>query len=107
MIAHGTLVGVAVVVGVVTYAFRAAGPWLGARLRIPERVEQLMSDAAVVLLLALVATATFFDGHAFAGPSRVIGVGVGAVLAWRRAPFVLVVVAAAATAAVLRLLGMP
>ena len=66
-----------------------------------------MSDAAVVLLLALVATATFFDGHAFAGPSRVIGVGVGAVLAWRRAPFVLVVVAAAATAAVLRLLGMP
>lgn len=107
MIAHGTLVGVAVAVGAATYAFRAAGPWLGERLRIPEAVEQLMADSAVVLLTALVAVATFFDGHAFAGPSRVIGVAVGAVLAWRRASFVLVVVAAAATTAVLRLLGMP
>ena len=107
MIAPGTLVGVGVVVGAVTYAFRAAGPWLGDRLHVPEQVEQLMADAAVVLLTALVATATFFDGHAFAGPSRVIGVAVGAVLAWRRVSFVLVVVGAAAVTAVLRLLGMP
>jgi hypothetical protein len=32
---------------------------------------------------------------------------VGGVLAWRRAPFVIVVLAAAATAAVLRLVGVP
>lgn len=107
MIGNGTLIWVAVVVGVVTYAFRAAGPWLGERLRIPEQVEELMADAAVVLLTALVATATVFDGHAFAGPSRLIGVAVGAVLAWRRVSFVLVVIGAAGCTAVLRLLGMP
>ena len=107
MIGSATLVGVAVTVGGATYAFRAAGPWLGERLRIPERVEQLMADAAVVLLTALVVTATIFDGHAFAGPSRLVGVGIGAVLAWRRAPFVLVVVAAAGSTALLRLVGVP
>jgi hypothetical protein len=36
-----------------------------------------------------------------------VGVLVGGALAWRKAPFVLVVVAAAATAAGLRLLGVP
>ena len=107
MTTTGTLVGVAVAVGVATYTFRALGPWLGERVHLPEQVEQLMADAAVVLLTALVVTATVFDGHAFAGPSRLIGVGVGALLAWRRASFVLVVLAAAGTTAVLRLLGMP
>ena len=107
MIAPGTLVGVALAVGGTTYGFRAAGPWLGERFSIPERVEQLMADAAVVLLTALVVTATIFDGHAFAGPSRLVGVGIGAVLAWRRASFVVVVLAAAGSTALLRLLGVP
>jgi hypothetical protein len=39
--------------------------------------------------------------------ARPAGVLVGLVLAWRRAPFLLVVVAAAVTAAGLRLLGLP
>jgi hypothetical protein len=43
----------------------------------------------------------------FAGMARPAGVAVGAVLAWRRAPFVVVVFAAAAVAAGLRLLGVP
>jgi hypothetical protein len=37
--------------------------------------------------------------------ARPAGVLVGAVLAWRRAPFVVVIVAAAGTAALLRLAG--
>ena len=45
------------------------------------------------------------EGSGFAGVARPAGVAVGALLAWRRAPFVVVVLAAAATAALLRLAG--
>ncbi|HZO68764.1 MAG TPA: AzlD domain-containing protein [Kribbellaceae bacterium] len=90
-----------------TFALRFAGPVLRTRVEVPDRVEALLATAAVVLLAALVATAALTDGHGFAGIARPAGVLVGGVLAWRRAPFVLVVVAAAATAAVLRLLGVP
>ena len=55
--------------------------------------------AAIVLLAALVATAALMDGDGPAGIARPAGVLVGGILAWRKAPFVLVVVAAAATAA--------
>ncbi len=55
--------------------------------------------------MALVATAALTDGGGFAGWARPGGVAVGALAAWRRAPFVLVVVLAAATTAALRYLG--
>ncbi|GAA3564947.1 AzlD domain-containing protein [Amycolatopsis ultiminotia] len=90
-----------------TFAFRFAGPALRTRLRPSARAERLMTLAAVVLLAALVATSTLTEGHGFAGFARPAGVLVGGVLAWRRAPFVAVVVAAAATAALLRLAGVP
>ncbi|MFI9275169.1 AzlD domain-containing protein [Kitasatospora sp. NPDC052896] len=86
-----------------TYAFRLTGPLLGHRLRLSDRVQQLLGTAAAVLLVALVATAALTTGHGFAGWARPAGVLVGGVLAVRRAPFPLVVVAAAATTAVLRL----
>ena len=67
----------------------------------------LLAAAAVVLLPALVATASLPRDDGFAGSARPAGVLVGGVLAWRRAPFVVVVLAAATTAAGLRLLGTP
>jgi len=90
-----------------TFSLRVAGPLLRTRFELPERVEQLMSVAAVVLLAALVATAALTAGHGAAGIARPAGVLVGGILALRKVPFVLVVVAAAATAAGLRLLGVP
>jgi hypothetical protein len=57
--------------------------------------------AAAALLAALAGTAALMAGTAFAG------VLVGGVLAWRKAPFVVVVLAAAGTAALLRLAGLP
>lgn len=51
------------------------------------------------------ATFSLFAGHGPAGFARPLGVLVGGVLAWRRAPFLLVILAAAGTTAVLRLLG--
>lgn len=97
----------AVLLGAGTFAFRFAGPALRTRVELPPGVERLLALAAVVLLAALVGTASLLDGHHFAGFARAAGVGVGGVLAWRRAPFVVVVAGAAATAAGLRLLGVP
>ncbi|MDT0380518.1 AzlD domain-containing protein [Streptomyces sp. DSM 42041] len=102
-----TLVVAAFVLGAGTFAFRLAGPVLRARVELSPRVERLMGTSAVVLLAALVATAALLEGHEFAGWARPAGVAVGGVLAWRRAPFLVVVLAAAATAAGLRLLGVP
>ncbi|MEV0968299.1 AzlD domain-containing protein [Microtetraspora glauca] len=90
-----------------TYAFRLGGPLLGDRLRVPDRLRQLLSTAAVVLLVALVATAALTEGNGFAGWARPSGVLVAGILAARRAPFPVVVVAAAATTALLRWYGVP
>ena len=95
------------VLAVGTFSLRIAGPLLRTRFEMPERAEKTMSAAAVVLLAALVATAALTDGLGPAGIARPAGVLVGGVLALRKVPFVLVVVAAAATAAGLRLLGVP
>jgi branched-subunit amino acid transport protein len=90
-----------------TFAFRIAGPLLRDRLTVPDRVRELMSTAAVVLLLALVVTAALMDGKRFAGWAMPAGVLVGGFVAWRKAPFIVVVVVAAASTAGLRLLGVP
>ncbi|QFU88661.1 Branched-chain amino acid transport protein (AzlD) [Amycolatopsis sp. YIM 10] len=102
-----SLIVCAVVLGAGTFAFRFAGPALRAKVELNARAEKLMAAAAVVLLAALVATSALIEGTEFAGFARPAGVLVGGVLAWRKAPFVVVVLAAAATAAGLRLLGVP
>jgi branched-subunit amino acid transport protein len=90
-----------------TYAFRVAGPLLAHRVTIPEGWQRLMSVAAAVLLVALVATSSLTRGHDFAGWARPGGVVVAGILAVRRVPFPAVVTAAAATTALLRLCGIP
>ena len=95
------------ILAVGTFSLRFAGPALRSRFEIPERAQQFLAAAAVVLLTALVAISALTDGHGPAGIARPAGVLVGGLLAWRKAPFVLVVVAAAVTAAGLRLLGVP
>lgn len=88
-----------------TLAFRLGGPLFGHRLRIPDRLRRLLSVAAAVLLVALVATAAFTEGQHAAGWARPAGVLAALGLAARRAPFPVVVIAAAATTAVLRMCG--
>ena len=101
------LLGVILILAVGTFSLRFAGPLMRSRFEIPERTQQLLASAAIVLLTALIATSALMDGHGPAGIARPAGVLVGGILAWRKAPFILVVAAAAATAAVLRLLGVP
>jgi branched-subunit amino acid transport protein len=90
-----------------TFAFRLVGPVLRDRLTLPAHVERLLGDASTVLLVALVVVSALTQGHTFAGWARPAGVLVAAALVLRRAPFPVVVLAAAATAAGLRLLGVP
>lgn len=75
------------------------------RLALTDRTVRIVELAAVALLVALAATGTWFEGHEFAGWARPAGVAVAALAVWRRVPFVLVVVLAAATTAGLRLIG--
>lgn len=88
-----------------TYGFRLAGPVLRDRLHVPPVAERMLAMATVALLTALAVTAALTEGGGFAGWARPAGVAVGTVLALRRAPFVAVVLTAAATTALLRLVG--
>jgi branched-subunit amino acid transport protein len=90
-----------------TYLLRLSGIVLRDRLHVPVKVERYLDLGATALLVALVATAALTDGTGFAGWARPAGVAVGALAAWRKVPFVLVVVLAAGTTAGLRLLGVP
>jgi branched chain amino acid efflux pump len=90
-----------------TYGLRVAGPALRHRIQLGPAVQRLLTAAAAVLLVALAATAAVTEGHGFAGWARPAGVAAGGVLAVRRAPFPVVVIAACAVTALLRLLGIP
>lgn len=90
-----------------TYLLRLAGLLLRDRISMPERVQRYVDLGATALLVALVSTAALIEDGGLAGWARPLGVAAGAVAAWRRAPFVLVVVLAATVTAGLRALGIP
>ncbi|CAJ62191.1 MULTISPECIES: AzlD domain-containing protein [Frankia] len=90
-----------------TFLFRFTGPVLRSRLAFPPQAERLLNTAAIVLLGALVASSALATGHHINGVARPVWVLVGGVLAYRKVPFLVVVVVAAAVTAVLRLLSVP
>lgn len=99
--------GVVLALAVGTYAIRFAGPVFRNRFTVPLRVQMLLSMGAMTLLVALMAVNALVPNGKFTSLALPLGVLVGAVAAWRKAPFVVVVVLAAATTAVLRLIGLP
>src|SRR5690606_37573970 len=101
------LIGAVAGLAVGTYLFRLTGVVLAGRFTLPASLQRLLPLATVALLGALAVTAALTEAGRAAGVARPAGVLVGVILAWRRAPFAVVVVAAAATAAGLRLLGVP
>ena len=88
-----------------TYAFRIAGPLLRDRVTVPPAAQRFFTSATSRTAAALVATSALATGHDFAGWARPAGLAAAGVLAARRAPFPVVVVAAAAVTALLRLGG--
>ncbi|HEV2035322.1 MAG TPA: AzlD domain-containing protein [Candidatus Dormibacteraeota bacterium] len=86
------------------YALKLAGLSLPAGLLQDARVQRTIPLVPVALLAALVATNTFSTGQHLVLDVRAAALGVALVAVLLRAPFLVVVVSAAATAAVLRLL---
>lgn len=85
-----------------TYVLRWAGPALPARLTESPRAKQLIDDSAILLLTGVMATTALLQDQGFAGWARVLGVGAAGVLAWFRAPMLVVIIAAAVVTALAR-----
>jgi branched-subunit amino acid transport protein len=97
---------IVIAVGAGTMAIKAAGPLLLGSRPLPASVQRVVALLAPALLAALVATAALGMGQRLVIDARMIGLGAAALALVLRAPVLLVVVIAAATAAVARLIGL-
>jgi branched-subunit amino acid transport protein len=86
------------------YALKLAGLSLPTSVLQDARVQRTVPLVPVALLAALVATQTFSTGHHLVLDVRAAALAVAIVAVLLRAPFLVVVASAAATAALLRLL---
>ena len=85
------------------YGLKLAGLSLPARWLQDARIQRTIPLLPVVLLAALVATQTFSLGRHLVVDVRAAALGMALVAVLLRAPFIVVIVVAAATAALLRL----
>jgi branched-subunit amino acid transport protein len=86
------------------YLLKLLGYFVPARVLDHPRVQRLVELVPVSLLAALVVVEAIGSGrHLDWNAARLAGLGVGAVAVWRRAPFLVVLVLAALTAALIRL----
>ena len=93
-----------VVVGLATIAIKAAGPLLLARRTPPPPAQAPLEPLAPALLAALVVTqALGGDNGRIAIDARLAGLAAGAAALLLRAPLLVVITAAAVTAALVRL----
>ncbi|HKV88568.1 MAG TPA: AzlD domain-containing protein [Candidatus Dormibacteraeota bacterium] len=101
-----TLIWAAVIVAsVACYGLKLAGLSLPAEWLRNQRIQRTIPLIPVALLAALVATNTFATGRHLTLDVRAASLAVAAVAVVLRAPFLVVVIAAAATAALLRALA--
>lgn len=87
-----------------SFLLKAIGPVLVGAREPAATTRALLDLAAVPLLAALILVQTVSTDGAYTVDARLPALGVAGLLVWRRAPFLVVIVAAAATAALLRLL---
>lgn len=87
------------------YALKVAGMSVPQHWLEGERLRRVAALLPVALLAALIGTQTFSSGRFLSVDARAAGVVVAAVAVTLRAPFLVVVAAAAVTAALIRHLG--
>jgi branched-subunit amino acid transport protein len=87
------------------YALKVLGLAVGGRLDAETSDRLSLGIVVVPVLAALIVIQTFTSGQRFVLDARTPALLVAAVLVWRNAPFVVVALAAAATAALLRLVA--
>ena len=85
-----------------SYALKAVEPVLAGGRELGPQVREVLDLVAVPLLAALILVQTLDGGHRLVADARLPALAVAPLLVWRRAPFLVVVLAAAATAALLR-----
>ena len=90
------------VVGLATVALKATGPVLAAGRELPAGTARVVDLLAPALLAALVATQAFAADEELVLDERAAGLGAAGVAIVLRAPLLVVVLVAAATAAGLR-----
>lgn len=88
------------------FGLKLAGYFVPAAVLAHGGVRRFVELLPIALLSALVVVQLLADGREWVldGP-RLAGFAAGAIAVWRRAPFAVVIVAAAATAAILRAAG--
>ncbi len=86
------------------YLLKLAGLSIPARVLAHPRVERVADLIPVALLAALVATQVWSAGQSLTIDARTAGIGFAVLALLLRAPFLVVVIGAAAVAATLRLL---
>jgi len=96
-----------VAASVVVFALKLVGHLLPEHWLAQPRVARVAALVTVALLSALVAVQAATTGRSLVADARLPALLVAAVALALRAPFIVVVVLAAVTAAVLRALGMP
>jgi uncharacterized membrane protein len=84
------------------YGFKLLGLVIIGSRPMPPAVERSLALVPAALLSAQIVTNTFADGKDLVIDERAAGLAVAVIAAWKRAPFVVVVVLAAATTALLR-----
>jgi hypothetical protein len=88
-----------------TYVWKSAGPlFLGSRPLRPE-LQRFVDLLPAALLAALAVVSTLADGQTIVINAQVAGMLVAALALWRKAPFVVVVVLASVTTALVRLIS--
>lgn len=92
------------VLSIGAYAFKIGGLAVGSRVG-PDAARRWSLDIVVVpMLAALIVVGTFDGGHQIVIDARLPALLVAGALVWRRAPFLVVVLAAGLTAALIRAL---
>ncbi|WP_230312931.1 AzlD domain-containing protein [Nakamurella alba] len=84
------------------YLFKLAGMSVPAGLLARPAVQRIAALLPIVLLAALIAVQTVSSGQRLLIDARLAGVAVAVIAAWRRAPFLLILVLAAVTTALVR-----
>lgn len=92
------------VLAAVAYGFKAGGLLGPDRVRLPPSFTSVTSLLPPALLAALVVVSTFADGTEVVLDARAAGLAAGILAVALRAPFLVVVISAAATTALLRAL---
>jgi branched-subunit amino acid transport protein len=93
-----------VVVGAATVLFKGTGPVLLGRRELPDWLSSPVAFLAPAVLAALVVTQTIGGDRELVADARLVGLGAGALAVLLRAPLLVVLVASAGAAALVRLI---